>query len=126
MKMDVFKTDQKVNIHLGYLSKKMCQQELSKIAQSGHTAFLSHLSLNINIFLLFCDLEYQQQQQLLLLAVVEKGPRFLVELKARSVYKKQKVYCRQKSDSIVPLGLPTKGRIDCVVWPTTAQSPYLP
>ena len=86
MKMDVFKTDQKVNIHLGYLSKKMCQQELSKIAQSGHTAFLSHLSLNINIFLLFCDLEYQQQQQLLLLAVVEKGPRFLVELKARSVY----------------------------------------
>ena len=107
MKMDVFKTDQKVNIHLGYLSKKMCQQELSKIAQSGHTAFLSHLSLNINIFLLFCDLEYQQQQQ------------------ARSVYKKQKVYCIQKSDSIVPLGLPTKGRIDCVVWPTTAQSPYV-
>ena len=38
MNMDVFKTAQKVNIHLGYFCKKICLQELSKIARSGHTA----------------------------------------------------------------------------------------
>ena len=37
MKMDVFKTAQKVNFHLGFLRKKICHQELSKIAQAGHT-----------------------------------------------------------------------------------------
>ena len=37
MKMDVFKAAQKVNIQLGYFSKKICHQELSKIIQSGHT-----------------------------------------------------------------------------------------
>ena len=36
--MDVFKTAQKANIRLGYFCKKNCHQELSKIAQSGHTA----------------------------------------------------------------------------------------
>ena len=36
-KMDVFKTPQKVNIYLGYFCKKVCHQELSKIAQSRHT-----------------------------------------------------------------------------------------
>ena len=35
--MDVFKTAQKVEIHLGCFCKKICHQELSKIAQSGHT-----------------------------------------------------------------------------------------
>ena len=37
MKMDVFKAAQEVNIHLGYFSKKICHQELSKNIQSGHT-----------------------------------------------------------------------------------------
>ena len=37
MKMDVFKTAQKVCKHLGYFCKKSTRQELSKIAQSGHT-----------------------------------------------------------------------------------------
>ena len=37
MKMDAFKRAQKVNMHLGYFFKKICHQELSKIAQSGHT-----------------------------------------------------------------------------------------
>ena len=35
--MVVLKIAQKVNIHLGYFIKKICHQELSKIAQSGHT-----------------------------------------------------------------------------------------
>ena len=34
--MDVFKTAQLVNLHLGYFCKKL-YQELPKIAQSGHT-----------------------------------------------------------------------------------------
>ena len=37
--MDVFKTAQKVNIHLGYLCKKICHEQLSKIVQSGHNAY---------------------------------------------------------------------------------------
>ena len=37
MKMDVLKTAQKVNIHLGYFCMKICLQELYKIAQSGYT-----------------------------------------------------------------------------------------
>ena len=37
MKMDVFRTAPKVNIHLGYFCKKICHQELPKIAISGHT-----------------------------------------------------------------------------------------
>ena len=32
-----FKVAQKVNVHLGNLSVKICHQNLSKIAQSGHT-----------------------------------------------------------------------------------------
>ena len=36
--MDVFKTAQKVIMQLGYFCKKSCQQVLSKIVQSGHTA----------------------------------------------------------------------------------------
>ena len=39
MKMDVFKTVLKVNIRLGYFCKKICHQELSKIAQYDHTVF---------------------------------------------------------------------------------------
>ena len=42
-KMDVFKTAQTVNIHLGYFCKKICHQELSKIAQSGHTGAIFNL-----------------------------------------------------------------------------------
>ena len=38
IKMDAFKTAQKVNICLGYFCKKICHQNLSKIAKSGHTA----------------------------------------------------------------------------------------
>ena len=41
MKMDVFKTAQQVNIHLGFFCKKICHQELLKIAQSGHFAHTS-------------------------------------------------------------------------------------
>ena len=32
MKMDAFKTAKKVNKYLGYFCKKICHQELSKIA----------------------------------------------------------------------------------------------
>ena len=46
MKMDVFKTAQNVNIHLGYLCKKICHQELSKIPKSGHTAMYILLWVN--------------------------------------------------------------------------------
>ena len=35
--MDAFTKAQKVNIHLGHFYEKICQQELSKIAQSSHT-----------------------------------------------------------------------------------------
>ena len=38
MKIDVFKTNLKVNIRLDYFCKKIGHQELSKIAQSGRTA----------------------------------------------------------------------------------------
>ena len=44
MKLEVFKIAQKVNIHLGYFCKKICHQELSKIAQFGHTARVRHFS----------------------------------------------------------------------------------
>ena len=37
MKIDISKTAQKGNIDFGYFCKKICQQELSKIDQSGHT-----------------------------------------------------------------------------------------
>ena len=36
--MDVFKTAQRVHIHLGNFCKKICHLELIKIAQSGHAA----------------------------------------------------------------------------------------
>ena len=39
MTIDVFKTAQKVKIHLGYLCLKNCHQELTKIAKSGHTGW---------------------------------------------------------------------------------------
>ena len=32
------KQPKKVNTHLGYFSKRICHQEISKIAQSGHAA----------------------------------------------------------------------------------------
>ena len=37
MKNYVSKAGQKVSKHFGYFCKEICQQELSKIAQSGHT-----------------------------------------------------------------------------------------
>ena len=36
MKMDAFKTAQKVNKHLDHLCRQICHRELSKIVQSGH------------------------------------------------------------------------------------------
>ena len=35
------KIAQKVTLHLGYFWKKVCHQELSKIAQFDHTAYIS-------------------------------------------------------------------------------------
>ena len=35
----IFNSAQKVTVHLGYFWKKICSQELSKIAQSGHTDY---------------------------------------------------------------------------------------
>ena len=44
----LFKRAQKVTKHLGYFWKKICSQELSKIAQSGHTEIQ-----NVELLLLF-------------------------------------------------------------------------
>ena len=48
-KMMLFKVDQKESRYLGYFSNKICHQELSNIAQSGHTGrqprLWSHLIL---------------------------------------------------------------------------------
>ena len=39
-----YKRAQKVTVHLGYFWKKICRQELSKIAQSGHTAGMQRIN----------------------------------------------------------------------------------
>ena len=52
MKMDVFKTAQNVKIHLGYFCNQICDQELSKYAQSGHTGqddSETHRTINITL-----------------------------------------------------------------------------
>ena len=43
-KSDVLK-EQKVTKHLGYFWRTICYQELSKIAESGHTIYFRHFSL---------------------------------------------------------------------------------
>ena len=44
--MDVFKTAQNVNTHLGYFCKKIWLQEFSEIAQSGHMFVVQKLRLS--------------------------------------------------------------------------------
>ena len=56
-----YKRAQKDNIHLGYFCKKICNQELSKIAHSGHTAihflvFHNQNNLPLEPILLFISL----------------------------------------------------------------------
>ena len=60
MKMDVFKTAPKVYLNLGYFCKKICHRELSKIAQSGHTAS-DRLSLCPPSSSFICSLSFSKQ-----------------------------------------------------------------
>ena len=57
LKVMRFRIAPKVLKHLGYIWKKICQEELSKIALSCHTGLLTILYLRINIVTLlgqFC------------------------------------------------------------------------
>ena len=50
-----FKLDQKVIKYLGFFCKKICQQQLSKTVQSGHTGSLkAHLRVHYNRTERFC------------------------------------------------------------------------